>query len=88
MKIRYELELPAKPKVWGGETKISADGRTATYYVEGGGGSDWLSEGNIHTFASTWTVADGDPEGVYTVRFYVGDSKIPFATFTFKIVKP
>src|ERR1700677_4745826 len=67
--LRVELELPKAPKTWGGfrkrdGTKISDDDRTCTLTVNANtDGTDTLI---------SWDVADGDPEGVYKVRVYLG----------------
>ncbi len=86
MKIRFELELPARPKSWGKNTKVSADGKTGFYsdtvntYEEGPGG-------RVYIIGETWTVVEGDPLGIYTVRLYFGNSKHPFRTYKFEFVK-
>lgn len=83
--LRVELELPAAPKTWGGwateeGARISKDQKTCSYTTDAcTDGSDTMI---------SWAVAEGDPEGVYKVRLYLGNSKTPFRTFTFKVVRP
>lgn len=83
--LRVELELPAAPKTWGAwETEegatISKDKKTCTCTRDANtDGSDTMT---------SWVVAEGDPEGVYKVRLYLGGSKTPFRTFTFKVARP
>ncbi|HWB59516.1 MAG TPA: hypothetical protein VG733_08490 [Chthoniobacteraceae bacterium] len=85
-KVRIEFELPKAPKTWGDPDDlkaegavISADGRTYTreFSIEAG-------KPVLHI----WNVADGDPEGVYILRFYMGNSKEPFRTVKWKFEKP
>ena len=74
--MRLELELPAPPKTWGNlpesEVQISKDGRTASH-------SKMIATEKL--IEQYWAVAEGDPEGDYTVRVFIRDQLVK----TFKL---
>ena len=80
VQVQEELTLPAEPGTWGDpdpqvQRKTSADGRTATTRL--------LLQPVDGVISQSWSVAPGDPQGVYVLRVRV--ENLPERVFRFEV---
>jgi len=68
--VREELVLPAAPETWrhDGNTEISGDRTTAA--------TEMLVQPTDGWFSNSWSFTEGDPEGIYSMRIYVGEALV------------